>query len=75
MTKKYQAARGDRQYRGDGVVKLHKIDYASVKASKKSLQMVDLIEEYVANDDGHDGAPLCTELHGGEICRKVEGHE
>ena len=42
--------------------------------SEEALDNIALVEEYVAEDDGPFGAPLCTELHGGEICRKVEGH-
>ena len=52
-----------------------KVDYSDAEVSEESLRLVAIINEYVAEDDGAKGGMLCTIIHDGRVCRKIEGHE
>ena len=52
-----------------------KVDYSEAEVSEEALRRIAIIEEYVKHDDGAKGGRLCTVIHDGRVCRKIEGHE
>ena len=52
-----------------------KTDYSKVRPSKDALRLIAIVDEYVDNDDGAKGGELCTIIHNGKVCCKIEGHK
>ena len=46
----------------------------STPPNEEALRLIAIVDEYVKWDDGAKGTPLCMTVHGGRVCRKVEGH-
>ena len=53
-----------------------KMDYSGVGPSVRSKEMIAILNEYVANDDGSNGRELCWVVHEeGRVCRRLEEHD
>ena len=64
---------GRKIFAGDGVQKVHKIDYSSVRPDPTSEERVKLLNDYVKWDGEGE---LCWIIHEeGRVCHKVEGHD
>lgn len=56
-------------------ISIHGSKLESAPPSKEALKLIEELEEYVKHDDGANGTELCTKLHDGKVCRKLEGHD
>ena len=52
-----------------------KTDYSKMPPDKEARRLIAIVNEYVDNDDGAKGGELCTVIHNGKVCCKIEGHK